>query len=280
MSGSKRNSIKSVNNRLKIYALFLLLILVVRLLYDYLPVGQDWIEHYRPAALAMLHEQSPYDLRGFNHAPWTLLPLIPFALLPFQVGRVGYFILSFTCFALVAHMMKAKPVSVVIFLTSFPVVACLYEGGIEWLAMLAFVMPPSFCFIFAAMMPQVGIGISLFWLVFAWEFGGLRFVLRHVTPVLILLVASFALYGFWPLSFFEVGESFYNVALFPYLIPLGAYLILTRQYRPSAAASPFLSPHFTMSTLAVPMVALFSKPKYLAMASAVTWMYVLIKYFI
>lgn len=188
---------------------------------------------------------------------------------------MGYFILSLTCFAFVANRLKAKPVSMLIFLTSYPVVACLYHGGIEWLTMIAFVMPPPICFIFAAMKPQVGIGVALFWLAFDWEFAGLRLVIRHVMPVLILLSASIALYGFWPLHFLDIRGDSANFSLFPYLIPLGAYLVLTKKFRPSCAAAPFLSPHHTFLSLAVPMVALFSYPKLLALASVITWSWVL-----
>lgn len=72
--------IKSNGDRAKIVLLGALLIAVLVLASIYLPVGVDWRDTFRPAALMLLAGKSPFAVDIFFAAPWNLLPLIPFAL--------------------------------------------------------------------------------------------------------------------------------------------------------------------------------------------------------
>jgi len=259
----------SLNPRVIILGLLILIALPV--LYYGVPIGQDWIEFFRPATLSLIHGQNPYSIQDFHNAPWVLIPFIPFALMPYQWGRVGFFVISLACFIYIAHRLNAKPVSMILFLTSYPVITGLNGGGIDWLPMLAFVTPAPISLIFAAMKPQIGIGIALYWMIYGWELGGIRLMIRWSLPVVILLAGSFALYGFWPLTFIGKGDNPVNISIFPYLIPLGIYFLWTKKKRAAMAAGPFLSPYHTVFTLAVPLVALLDHPKLLAVASALLW---------
>ena len=261
----------------KKFLLILLILIALPLLYYSIPIGQDWIEFFRPATLALIHGQNPYDIRDFHNAPWTLIPFIPFALMPYQLGRAGLFLLGFGCFLFVALRLKAKPVSVILFVTSYPVISCLNGGGIDWLPMLSFVTPAPISLIFAAMKPQIGIGIGLYWLFESWRMGGIRTVLKNFLPVTILLLVSFALYGFWILTFIGKSQNAVNMSLFPYSVPLALYMLwvsITKQHTKLAmAAGPFLAPYHTLFSLAAPLVAFFDYPKLLALVSACLWVH-------
>lgn len=262
-------------HRSKTLALILLVLTILPVLYYGVSVGQDWYQFYRPATLALLHGQNPYDVPAFNNAPWALIPFIPFAILPYQMGRVGFFLLSLACFFYIPYKLGAKPVSMVLFVTSYPVISCLNGGGIEWLPMLAFVTPAPVSLVFAAIKPQVGIGIAVYWLFESWRMGGFRTVIKNFLPVTLLLSASFLLYGFWVMTFIGKSQDVANISIFPYLVPIGLYLvwiaIRERCERPAMAAGPFFSPYHTLFSLAVPLVALFERPKLFAAISALLW---------
>lgn len=261
-------------------ALILVVLALVALpgLYYSISVGQDWYQFYRPATLALIQGQNPYGIHDFHNAPWALIPFIPFALVPYQIGRTGFFLLSLACFFYIPYKLGAKPVSVILFVTSYPVISCLNGGGIEWLPMLAFVTPAPISLIFAAIKPQVGIGIGLYWLCESWRAGGVRTVIKNFLPVTFMLGASFLLYGFWIMTFMGKSQNVVNViniSIFPYLVPVGSYLLWVavkqRHARPAMAASPFFAPYHTLFSLAVPLVALLEHPRLFALISACLW---------
>lgn len=263
------------SHRSKTLVLIILLLAILPALYYNVSVGQDWYQFYRPATLALLHGQNPYDVPAFNNAPWALIPFIPFAVLPYQMGRVGFFLLSLAGFFYIPYKLGAKSVSMVLFVTSYPVISCLNGGGIEWLPMLAFVTPAPISLIFAAIKPQVGIGIALYWLFESWRMGGIRTVIKKFLPVTLLLSASFLLYGFWVMTFRGKSQDVANISIFPYLVPVGLYLIwraiIERRARPAMASGPFFAPYHTLFSLAVPLVALFERPRLFAVISVLLW---------
>ncbi len=262
----------------KKFILLLLILVALPSLYYNISVGQDWYQFYRPATLALIQGQNPYDIDSFHNAPWALIPFIPFALVPYQLGRVGFFLLGLAYFFYIPYKLGAKPISVILFVTSYPVISCLNGGGIEWLPMLAFVTPAPISLIFAAIKPQAGIGMGVYWLFESWRVGGVRMVIKNFLPVTLMLCASFLLYGFWIMTFIGKSQSVVNVvniSIFPYMVPVGLYLlwiaITQRHARPAMAASPFFAPYHTLFSLAVPLVALLEHPKLLAMISACLW---------
>lgn len=253
--------------------------------YLYLPVGLDWHNAYRPASLALLEGKSPYGMseygQAFYNAPWALLPFLPFAIMPYQMGRVGIFIMGLAGFVYIAYKLNASPTSLIIFLTSAAVIGCLNNGNIDWLPMLAFVLPARWGLIFAAIKPQIGIGIAIYWLFDSYREGGIRLVVKTFAPVTILLLISFSLYGFWFLQFRWLENNLNNMSLFPYSLPISLYLlwlsIKTRDARPAMASSPFLAPYVTQFSYAAVLAALLQKPKWLTVTSALLWIPVILR---
>src|SRR5215510_12953887 len=72
------------------------------------PPAIDWTITFRPATLTLLSGLSPYGRVYYVHAPWTLIPLIPLAILPEAVGRVMLLFCGLASYAFVAHKLGAK----------------------------------------------------------------------------------------------------------------------------------------------------------------------------
>jgi hypothetical protein len=214
----------------------------------YLPSGIDWRSTYRPAAQAVLSGKSPFSVDIYFPAPWALIPLLPLALLPLEVGRTTLLLASIVAFAFVAHRMGARPISLVAFLLSPPVLHCLLNGNIECLALLGLALPPQIGLFLVLIKPQIGLAVAVSWAVEAWRDGGAARLARVFWPVTLVTLVSVALFGPWPLRFLEVPGlvSAHNASLWPASIPVGMALLVasirTREVRFALAASPCLSP--------------------------------------
>jgi hypothetical protein len=256
-----------------------------------IPIGFDWLNTYAPAALAVWHGQSPYSVPIYFAAPWATLPLIPFALMPYAVGRICVFVIGLCAFAYIATRMGAKPAIMTLFLLSYPVLSDLYNGNIDWMPMLGFVLPPQIGLIFVMIKPQIGIGITIFWLIESWRTGGLKQVIKIFAPVTLTFLISFALFGFWPLRFAEtlsLAEDaksnmglYYNSSLWPFGLIIGFALlarsIYARDKRAGIISSPFLSPYTIMSTYGAPLVALADRPLFFVIFWLILWSPVLLR---
>ncbi len=129
-------------SRQRLLLVGLLLVLAILTFWTILrqnPYAVDWHFTYRPAALTMLRGQNPYtsgDVLPFG-PPWTVIPLIPFAILPEPIGRSLFAVASIGLFAYIAIRMRAKPLGVLAFLLCVPVTSGLQSGNIEALVLLA-----------------------------------------------------------------------------------------------------------------------------------------------
>ena len=249
------------------------------MLYQTPPTTEDWVRYFRPATWAMLHGQSPYRVQDFHNAPWTLLPFIPLALLPYKLGNIAFFTIAMICFLLIAFGVRGKPICILLFMTSFPVINCLNSGGLDWLPMLSFFTPAPVSLIFAAMKPQIGLGVVLFYLWLGWETGGVRLLVRWFAPLFFLTALSFYVYGFWIMTWIGKWHNPWNISIFPYLIPLGLFIILKHKSKVSAGASSiFFAPYFAPFSLTAPLVALLQYPWLMFFVWVLTWIYGVIFY--
>jgi len=216
---------------------------------EYLPQGRDWGGNYRLASLALLSGKSPYSVNAFFAPPWSLIPLLPFALLPENIGRAALFLVSIIAFAFTAYRLGAKPPAIIAFLLSPPLIHCLLNSNIEWLPLLGFILPPQLGLLLVTTKPQTGLIVALFWIVEAWRKGGLREVVRISWPVSLVVLISFALFGLWPMRFRDILPLArkINASLWPVSIPVGLALLTAsirkREIRYAMGASPCLSPY-------------------------------------
>lgn len=251
-----------------------------------LQIGMDWEQVYRPAALALANGKSPYTV-VFYAAPWSVIPLVPFALLPPDLGNAGVFILGLSAFAYVAYKLGAGPGNMSIFLLSAPVVGCLIFGNIEWMPLLGFVLPAPIGLIFAVIKPQVGIGLVIYWFVHILRTKGIWEVIKTFTPVTLVTLLSFWMYGFWPLLFQKTMEQSqtsslaYNTSLWPQGIFVGIWLLYKsiQKQKPgmALASSPFLSPYALQFTWVSVLTGLIGSPLELLLVSVGLWIPVVIR---
>lgn len=272
-------------NTAKVLLVCLLASIIVVLSSIYLPTGIDWRDTYRPAALALLSGKSPYSVDIFFAAPWTLLPLLPFAVLPENVGRGCLFLLGIVSFAFTAYRLGAKPLSLVAFLLSPPVAHCLLNSNIEWLPLLGFILPPQIGLFFVAIKPQTGIGVSIFWLIESWRRGGIKETIHVFGPVSLALLISFILFGLWPLRFNDTMTltRAYNASLWPNSIPVGLVLLVAsihrRNIKYAIASSPCLSPYVLLHAWVGALASVVSQPVETIVAVIGLWILVLLRAF-
>ncbi len=259
----------------RIALLALLAVILAALL---LPPGVDWRDTYRPAALALLSGRSPYTVDTFFAAPWSLLPLLPFALLPEGLGRAALFAASVLALAFTAHRLGAKPLTLAAFLLSPPVMAGLLSADIEWLALLGFALPPQVGLFFVLVKPEIGLAVALFWLFESWRAGGLREVTRVFGPAALAFVVTLVAFGAWTLRWQNALHLnlAYNTSLFPGSLPVGAALLVaavrTRRLELAIGASPCLSPYVLFQAWAGALIALVSTKVEMLVAVIGLWL--------
>ncbi len=256
--------------------------------FAHLDMGRDWRITYRPAALEMMHGRSPYGVKVFYAAPWSLIPLIPFAALPYEISNVGIFLCGLCAFAYIAYKLNAKPVGMILFLLSAAVVGCLLNGNIEWMPLLGLVLPPPVGLIFAATKPQVGIGIMIYWFFHIYQTKGMWETVKAFLPLALLTLLSFWMYGFWISGFQRTLEQSqaspfdYNLSVWPHGIFAGLWLlykaIQNKNIRAATAASPFLSPYALQYTWAAVLPAVIHAPVELFIVSFGLWIPVILRF--
>lgn len=246
-----------------------------------LPQGVDWHLAFRPAALELASGRSPYRVEGFFNPPWALLPLVPIALLPENLGRAILTLAGILCFAFTAWRLGGQPLSTALFLLSPPVLHCLLNANIDWLAVLGFVLPPQIGLFFVTAKPQVGIMAVIYWLANAWRKGGMREVTRVFGPLLLATAASLVLFGPWPLRAGQEVSLWWNASLWPMSIPVGLVLLVaalrTRRIEFAMGASPCLSPYVLLHSWSGALIALVRSPLELTAATVGLWILVIIR---
>ena len=246
------------------------------------PPSIDWEGAFYLAAQEVLHGRSPYNVINFLNVPWTLIPLLPLALLPVRLGSAILFLLNLSIYIYVAYRLGTRGVWIIVFLLAPPVIHSLYLGNIDAFSLLGFVLPPQIGLFFVLMKPQVGLIMGLFWFGEAWRSGGVRDVIRVFAPVGIALLLSILVFGNWmtPDRLDLQVNSTWNASWWPWGIPFGlvlSVLSLRDQRREYAmAASPFLAPYVTHSSWVGVVTALLPRKLELLVAVIGMWIVALV----
>jgi hypothetical protein len=248
------------------------------------PPGGDWL-NFLPAIQAFLQGGNPYlvgkEFYGVYEPFWTYILLAPFALLPFWVGRILLFLVSLVAFAVTAVKMGASKFQLVMFLCSTSVFGGLYSGNIDFLVTLGYWMPPQFGLFFVLMKPQIGVCIAIYWMYMAWNEGGVREILRVFAPITGAYLLSFFMYGFWPGYLFNMPNNPWNWGLFPYLVPIGIFLLYKalqqKDKRLAGISSPLVAPYVTGYNFSIILLSLFNRPALFLTAWAAIWITVFIR---
>lgn len=164
---------------------------------NFIPEQIDWVRTYRPAARELLALRSPYDISTFYNPPWILIPLLPIALLPDKVGNGFLFVISLWALIYSIIKMGAKPLSLIAFLLSFPVVFLLLFGQIDWMILIGLTLPPQIGLIFIFTKPQIAIPYAVFILIQTWRNKGFLHVVKIFFPISMMVLLSLLIFGLW-----------------------------------------------------------------------------------
>ena len=246
-----------------------------------LPPAVDWHEVYRPAALALLSGQNPYQVGGFLNPPWALFPLLPFALLPERIGRGLLFVTGLMITAWVAVKFGGNKSSLLPFLLSPPVIQGLYHGNIDWLVILGFTLPSSIGLFFIILKPQLGIGLAIYWFLDSFRKKGIAPTIQLFLPATIAVGLSFALFGFYPSQIPQGLITAGNASLWPASLPLGLVFLVKAiresKIEYSLVASPLLSPYVILHSWVGALLALVRHPFEMWAAVLGLWLLILIQ---
>jgi hypothetical protein len=213
----------------------------------------DWNNVFHPALHLFLAGKSPFSLPMFFCPPWILILLSPLALLPRPFDWLVLVVVTFCCFGLTARRMGAKTPVMILLMTLPQFLWGVLYGNIDGLISLGLILPPQIGLLFVLIKPQIGLPVALFWFIAAWQKGKLKEVIRVFWPVTVLTLLSFLLYGLWPFQMRTPVDEYWNIAYFPYLIPVGVILLIRsirqKNLNGSILAGPFLSPYIGIQSL-------------------------------
>ncbi|MGD0806317.1 MAG: hypothetical protein ABSA10_02380 [Anaerolineales bacterium] len=251
------------------------LIVVSAALSRILPQTSDWSDVYRPAAINLITGKSPFAIHNYVAPPWVLIPIIPLAVLPEQIGRVAIFWITISSFAFLAKKNGANIFCIIALIISYPVVYGLIYGQIDWLAMFGILLPPWLGLIFLMAKPQIGIGVALFLGYEAWAGGGIKKLVSIFLPLACLVIVSYIVFGSDLFTKSNLVFSPTNTSLWPRSIPIGLVILVAavrhKKKFLSMTASPFLSPYLSIHSWASAIVGLSDDPVFPIVISVCTW---------
>ncbi|MFC2065348.1 hypothetical protein ACFLXB_09670 [Chloroflexota bacterium] len=197
------------------------------------PQAMDYhVTFYKSAS----HPLQPYTQTGFNYPPWMALVLYPLHFFSENLSVAINCSLSLIVFALLVISRKGDRLALLLTLTSFPFLSMISNGNIEWVPAIGFLLQNEWGLLFLLTKPQTGLLAVL-----AWMNSLKKFVLFCLVALGIMLF-SFLLWGNWismlltNLQFMNSSEyplSFWNIAPFPWAIPVGLGLVFyILKYRP------------------------------------------------
>jgi hypothetical protein len=233
---------------LMVLAALLLSILLILIRFIY-PVGVDW--QYTFARIPA-HIPNPYAIHSFKNPPWIMF-LLPHAWLPLAWGNAVNLVLNIVMILLVIRRFGGDWRTMLLVFTSPLMLDLARTNNIDWIPLLAFLIPAKYGLPLLALKPQTLGGAALIWLKRA------RFRWTILVPSLVIFIGSLVLWGLWFVKPSMPNQVTWNFSVFPFGIPLGIYL-LYRAFQAddeilAAAATPFLMPYFAPYSLA-PLLAL------------------------
>lgn len=245
------------------------------------PFAIDWDASFRPAAWALINGQDP--LAYIWNPPWVLFPLIPFALLPPELGRPLMALIGTLSFALVLRHWGANTVTQIAFLLSPLILTGLFWGNVEWLVMLGALATPWVGLLLFAVKPQASLGLALWTVVTLVANRKWRELAKAAIALGMLILLSTLLCGNWwnhSATYLTFGARAGNTSLFPGSLVLGvgmiALSVFQRRKEILIASSPCFFPVVTPQVWGLFSVALIGSTPKMVLGSLAMWIVVLL----
>ena len=220
----------------------------------------DWSGTYEGVGRSLLHGQSPYEQPLFVNPPWAALLVVPFAVLPSELGRGLLLVASVASLTYTAWRLHAPLLAVVALLLSPTAIGSLLAANLDAFVILGLFLPPASGLLLLMIKPQIGLGPAIYHLIDTWRKGRLSGVVRAFWPIAIAYSVSALLFPVWLDRMFHKPANVWNRTLFPYGIPVGMLLlwlsVRTRNVFWALASAPFLAPYVTFPTYLVVQVGL------------------------
>jgi hypothetical protein len=109
-------------NYIAYFLIFIAIFSIFVFLIFFPPTAYDWLIYFKPATLALLQGHSPFTVNGYYTPPWLLVFLIPFSILPDKIGIPFLFLTALASYIFIGLKSKANTVTLILFLTSPPVI--------------------------------------------------------------------------------------------------------------------------------------------------------------
>lgn len=267
---------RTVSIKNLVLALCLVSPLVVFAFALYLPPASDFIDSFWPAAHFPF---DPYRIASYLNPPWLALLLYPLTFLSERVAQALIAYLNLAVTLLIIARYGGNRWSFGLALTSAPFLSLLINGNMDWLPMLAFLIPAQWGMVALLSKPQVGSMAGLAW------FKQTKRKDLFFVPAIGFLLVSFLVWGWWVTQMVDhalraggrtVGP--WNIAPFPWLIPIGLWLLYQAWKREdelvAVAATLCLVPYFAIYSLTIFFAILAARyPRLSIIAWIVLWIF-------
>lgn len=218
-------------------------------------VGVDWEFSFDPAMSNFLDYWDHSSYVGF---PWLLF-FIPHGLLPLALGNAINLTLNILVPLAVIMRYRGGWQAVALLYTSPFFLDLMRTNNVDWIPLVAFLLPLWAGLPFLVAKPQVLGGAALIWLKKHWRQP------LWVLPAALMVLVSVGVWGITePLAANDTQALYtadWNFAPFPFMVPVGLYLLWKAWQREDAvvgaAATPFLVPYFAPYSL-VPLLTLLA----------------------
>lgn len=260
-------------NKGKIAFFFILSVVLTTLFFFFLPIGYDWKQTFSLLPGNLL---KPYKVPGFTNPPWVVI-LIPYIFLPCRLSNAINVTLNVTMIILIVDKVKGGKLGLFLSLTNPFFLYLIITSNIDWIPMLAFLVPSWLGLPLLLSKPQAFGGLVLYWL-------------KNKNSRLPVILIGLGLVGIsllvWPNWFLYlnggINHMVWNFAPWPLLIPLGIYF-LWKAYKEgdevlAIAATPFLVPYVAPYSLSGVFACLTGKYKRMAIfIYIVIWWYAVVE---
>ncbi len=263
--------LRSTESRINVQSLVLLLLVLSLMTFLFLLTpwsGDDW-GIFHGAAKRILHRENlyatPITFGYYYNPPWAALAFTPLALVSEKFGWAV--ICAGTLMAILAVLRRWNPdtgiIKPVLALLSPPTMYIMLHGQIDALVLALVMLPSEWWALVAITKPQIAFGLLAGVPINKWQ--------RVLLITGGVLLGSIVLFGLWPLDLLNSPRPFVTGAhnlwlnLWPFQIPVGIALITAGwslgkepNERLLLAASPFLGPYATTSSLIGPWLVTLS----------------------